>query len=143
MVGQLETLLDDDDTVVFRVCHPDTLDCNESPQPFATCDDEFFSMGLQRQVKTRWSANGLPAERRTGYAMVFLTMEAEQVVMEWPLRYRFTGSPISEVGQVPGVLGGVSEVSDDAATLRVVVPKQGGPETRGSAILIGERNLGD
>ena len=141
LLGEVEPYLADD-AILFRVCDRERLDCNSPPQPFpGDCKDRFFSQRLSKSIETSWSSTAKPLERSASYAVVFIEHKANETVAELDLRYRFAGSPDSPASG-PHVLAGVTESSDDAPTIRVVIPKGHSTKTRESAILIGEREIG-
>lgn len=128
--------------VTFRVCDGETLDCNETPQPFPpSCRSRYDVSRRQQQRALVWSPNGVPAERKNPYALVMINETAHDVVFTWPMKYQFSGSPTGADSNPSGVLGGVSESRGDAPTIRVVVPKVDAHETKDSAILVGERSV--
>jgi hypothetical protein len=140
LLGELEPYLASD-AVSFRVCDRDKLDCNGPAQPFrGECKDHFFSQRLSRSIETSWSSGPRPVERSASYAVVFIDEQANQIVAELTLRYRFTGNPGGAMDG-PHVWAGVTETNEDAPTIRVAIPRDRPTTTRGSAILIGDRDI--
>lgn len=126
--------------MVFRICDAETLDCNHAPQPFEPCHMDVKLQPSHRVVKTEWSPRGVPVERKASYVVVLRHQTPSEVVFTWDLHYRFSGSQMpGDTG--PGVLAGVSEVSDDAPTVKVAIAKGKAIQTQSSAILFGEQSI--
>lgn len=128
--------------LTFRVCDEESLDCNETPQPFpASCETVLSASNGRKQTTLVWSPAGIPHERKTPYALVMVNETEHDVVFSWPMNYQFNGSPTLPDGEPSGILAGVTEVRGDAPTIRVVVARFDARETKGSVIQLGERSV--
>jgi hypothetical protein len=140
LLAELESYLVGD-AIAFRVCGRGDLDCNGPTQPFpGRCKDHFFSQRLSKAIETSWSSGPRPEERSASYAVVFIHQQANQIVAELDLRYRFTGNPPGAMNG-PHLWAGVTETSEDAPAIRVAIPKDNPTTTRESAIALGEREI--
>lgn len=131
------------DRIVFHVCQGDDPDCNQASQPFpGACADRVFVHRLGRQIETSWSTAVTPPERSASYVPVFIESRARDIIVHVDLHYRFAGSPAVPPGSAAHVVSGVTSSRGDAPTIRVVIPGGADSQTRDSAILIGEREIG-
>jgi hypothetical protein len=140
LLGEVEPYLADD-AIAFRVCDREPLSCNSPAQPFpGDCKDRFVSQRLSKTIETSWSSTPRPLERPTSYGVVFMEDRANDIVAELALRYRFAGNPEGGTAS-PHVWTGVTETTEDAPTIRVVIPKGHATTTQNSAIQFGEREI--